>query len=1276
MIKHLLYIGIILLFVKSEFIRAQSIDDHFFFLNNSLVNSDPVSYTPGSVFLSGVDYNEGSNTVYPSYLGNSYSSNISMHPFCTSARKTVYNFRQKTGLKYNNGSGSNFDDYTITVIIKFNTTPSRYFRVIDFSEGNSDNGIYNFQNNLNFYPTGNVRANAFSPNNFTFLTLTRDGNSQTIDVYINDTRVTTYTDSADLYKFPTSGNIIFARDNIPPSSAPNEDTNGQIAYIHITNTKSTASEVKDVFDTICSLIPPNINTVNDIAPDADGKTGGTAILNIFDNDTVDNIPAVPANLTLTEVTADPTGALSLNPDGTVDLAPNTPIGDYTLTYKICDTTYPSICDSATVTVNVLPIPQILSTVDDFICGNGSGTLSATASAGTINWYSTPTGGTSLGSGDTFVTPTVTATTTYYVDATENWRVTETRTPVTIEVQHTPLPIANTTQTFCDFENAKLSDILMTGTDIRWYATDTSNSNNGLPLNLNDTLTTATYYATQTINTCESPTRLAVNIIVYETVVIPAVITVLEVCDDDTDGDDTNGYSRFDLTSNESVLLNGKNASDFNFYYFTDSGYLNQILTPSNFINTIKNGQTIFVRISNALRSSCYTDTSFNIQVNPLPVTSTAVELKQCDNDTDGISLFNLTEANELVSSNHINETFTYYLTEAQAQTGLAADQISNITAFSNPNPINDVVFARVENTHGCHRTARIDLVVGVSQIPASFITLEYTVCDNALVDGDKRNGIATFNFSDATAIITNLFPPPHNFEITYYTNEIDALAEENTISDTSNHRNDVSPNTQNIYVRIDSDDVNACLGLGHHITLHVESLPMANPIRFARQCDDDPTDGETNSEFDTSNLEADILQGQTNVNLNYFKLDGSPLTDLNGGIITSPFPAKFRTPSQTIIVRATNASTNSNDGIACYDETSIDFFVDASPIAHTVSIPPACDDGIDDADGMHEFDTSNIESMLLGTQTGMVVSYFDKNGSALPSPLPNPFNSATQTITATVENPLNSSCIASTTFNLIVNPLPDFAVNTPQIICESGPASIITLYVDQADPTELLDYTWTDENGAPISNAMQIDISTSGTYTVTLAKTDGTGCSKTKEIYVVYSEKATIGTDDVTIIDDSNNNSIHINNENNNLGQGDYEFSLDSDFLGYQDEPFFTNVKSGLHTIYVRDKNGCGISELDVSVLGFPKFLTPNNDGFNDTWQVKGLSPDFYPSAIIHIYNRYGKLLHQINPNGNGWDGLYNGQMLSPSDYWFYARLTDKDGNIRERRGHFSLVIE
>ena len=121
-----------------------------------------------------------------------------------------------------------------------------------------------------------------------------------------------------------------------------------------------------------------------------------------------------------------------------------------------------------VTATVTPLPTINSVNGSLICNSGSGTLTATASAGVINWYDLPNGGVSLNTGTTFNTPSVSATTTYYLDATVNGCVSSTRTPVTLTVQKTPLPTANTNQSFCDIEQATISNIIITGASVLWY----------------------------------------------------------------------------------------------------------------------------------------------------------------------------------------------------------------------------------------------------------------------------------------------------------------------------------------------------------------------------------------------------------------------------------------------------------------------------------------------------------------------------------------------------------------------------------------------------------------------------------------------------------------------------------------------------------------------------------------------------------------------------------------------------------------------------------------
>jgi gliding motility-associated-like protein len=114
----------------------------------------------------------------------------------------------------------------------------------------------------------------------------------------------------------------------------------------------------------------------------------------------------------------------------------------------------------------------------------------------------------------------------------------------------------------------------------------------------------------------------------------------------------------------------------------------------------------------------------------------------------------------------------------------------------------------------------------------------------------------------------------------------------------------------------------------------------------------------------------------------------------------------------------------------------------------------------------------------------------------------------------------------------------------------------------------------------------------------------------------------------------------------------------------------FTNVDFGFHTVYVRDiENDCGMVEELVSVIGFPKFFTPDGDHINPFWQVKGLSEQFQPNTQILIFDRYGKLLAEIDPLGPGWDGTYNGADMPSSDYWFFVSL--QDGRVF--KSHFAL---
>jgi gliding motility-associated-like protein len=132
---------------------------------------------------------------------------------------------------------------------------------------------------------------------------------------------------------------------------------------------------------------------------------------------------------------------------------------------------------------------------------------------------------------------------------------------------------------------------------------------------------------------------------------------------------------------------------------------------------------------------------------------------------------------------------------------------------------------------------------------------------------------------------------------------------------------------------------------------------------------------------------------------------------------------------------------------------------------------------------------------------------------------------------------------------------------------------------------------------------------------------------------------------------------------------GNYLYQLD--FGPLQESNVFQNVSSGLHTINVVDANGCAnpLSK-EIMVVNYPKFFSPNEDGYNDRWNISGLAGQL--DSKISIYDRYGKLMKQITPRGNGWDGTYNGQLLPADDYWFVMEY-EENGSAKEFRAHFSL---
>ncbi len=130
---------------------------------------------------------------------------------------------------------------------------------------------------------------------------------------------------------------------------------------------------------------------------------------------------------------------------------------------------------------------------------------------------------------------------------------------------------------------------------------------------------------------------------------------------------------------------------------------------------------------------------------------------------------------------------------------------------------------------------------------------------------------------------------------------------------------------------------------------------------------------------------------------------------------------------------------------------------------------------------------------------------------------------------------------------------------------------------------------------------------------------------------------------------------------------GVYEYSLNGG--PFQSSNIFNNVPPGTHNVVVR--NECAaLPPVTTVIVDYPRYFTPNADGYHDTWNIPFLSTQ--KDSKIDIFDRFGKLITVIQPSGNGWDGTYSNQQLPSTDYWFVVYYKE-DGVSKTHRAHFAM---
>ncbi|WP_162200470.1 T9SS type B sorting domain-containing protein [Kordia jejudonensis] len=232
----------------------------------------------------------------------------------------------------------------------------------------------------------------------------------------------------------------------------------------------------------------------------------------------------------------------------------------------------------------------------------------------------------------------------------------------------------------------------------------------------------------------------------------------------------------------------------------------------------------------------------------------------------------------------------------------------------------------------------------------------------------------------------------------------------------------------------------------------------------------------------------------------------------------------------------------------------------------------------------------------------------------------------------------NCGFIGSISINVIAQP----QVEDQQVTLCGGPGSEVTLALDES----FSNYTWSTNETTPT-----ITVSEVGTYMLTIS--NAAGCER--EVSFVVIEEPPIEIEEILVSDFQDQNSIKI------ILTQPTETILYSINGGqtFSDSNEFNNLFPGVYDIVVKRENCDSVGET-VLVGGLPKFFTPNGDNINDTWTL--LRKEFYPNAIIELYDRYGKNLDYIKADDREWDGTYRGNPLPSGDYWY--KLTLENGKV------------
>lgn len=747
-----------------------------------------------------------------------------------------------------------------------------------------------------------------------------------------------------------------------------------------------------------------------------------------------------------------------------------------------------------------------------------------------------------------------------------------------------------------------------------YADATFGTN---PINPNQTITTNGNFVTQTYFvrfeiSDDCYTIRAINVNLVHPVVVQSNFTICDFNNDNSENVQLSQYS--------SAIIGTQNATTLFYLTSADAASGNNPITNV----TVNGTQQVFVKITSYNCSQVY---PVILSLTSTPAVSSPVTITLnniCDNNNDGVEVYNLTQAQSQIYSGS-NVSFTYY-SNYNAVTHVFSNEITNPAQFVVSSG-NATVYVKVKfNNSECFSAATLN--IQMTFLPA-------VVLNNSVINkcDEDFNLSETFTLTDA---VSQLFIPSQNtyplsnMTISYY----NTAAEANAGNPANQIGTSVTTNISSVQVwaRFQSQTT-GCYSVAP-IQLNTYFPPKA--INSTITVCDENLDG--NYEVNLLNFTNQMVDIQNPANTFTFYL-----TEQNAQNGTNPIanPANFTAnpfPTQ-IWVKVQNLPGCDDIAMASFVLGNKVTLQNPGPFQLSV-----CDTG---NNGIENVDLTQFQSQIY-TGTNVTFTYYPSladlnSGTNAITTLSNfSYNQASGSNVVYVKVSVPSFCPNVAEIQLSLKPTPVFDIPT-QYFCPEGSLD----YTVNVEGFTITNYVWTNPAGQIISTTDTITgITTVGTYTLTV--TASNGCSYTDTFEIKHFE--------VPVIEklefNGNNVTVHA------TGSRPILYSIDG--IIWQTGNLFYNLPTGITTFYIKYADSDCIVKQQGVVLDIKNAITPNGDGINDQWIVKNLHVFGNNRSNVKIFDRYQALIFEQSSNTQFfWDGTIQGRAIPTSSYWYVITLPD-----------------